>query len=196
MAGEIVLAALGHVWATLEPTKCACALMGGLSLSFWKHVRNTRDVDILIDPSPSSIEGILGTLRQAGVRTKREPPILDLGSVRLVQLLYEPEGAFLDIQIDLLLAECEFHREALRRRLPARLAGVEFELSTLTCEDIVILKIMAGRMIDRADAAALLRLNRATLDIPYLLKWVRHLRLDAEWDEIWREAFPGEPLPV
>jgi hypothetical protein len=62
-------------------------------------------------------------------------------------------------------------------------------------EDILTLKMNAGRLIDRADAAALLRLNRATLDLPYLLGWVSRLNLHSEWAGIWAEAFPGEPRP-
>jgi len=195
MAAKLVLAALRHVWATLESTHCPRALIGGLSLSFWKHVRSTQDVDLLIDPGLAGVEAILEVLQQAGVRTKRQPPVVDLGSVRIVQLLYEPKEAFLDIQIDLLLAESAFHREALARRVPARLSDVEFNLFTLSCEDLLILKMNAGRIIDRADAAALLRLNRASLNVPYLLKWVTQLNLRPEWAEIWREAVPEEPFP-
>jgi hypothetical protein len=196
MAARLVLAALRHVWNTLEPTGCPRALMGGLSLAFWKHVRSTQDVDLLVDPDPAGIEAILDALRQAGVRTKHRPPVVDLGSVRIVQLLYEPKQAFMDIQIDLLLAESAFHREALSRRVPVRLSDVGFDLFTLSCEDLLILKMNAGRLIDRADAAALLRLNRPALDMPYLLRWVADLNLAPEWEEIWREAVPDEPLPT
>jgi hypothetical protein len=169
--------------------------MGGLSLSFWKHFRSTQDVDLLIDPAPAGIEAILEVLQQAGVRTKRQPPVVDLGSVRIVQLLYEPKQAFMDIQIDLLLAESAFHREALERRVPAQLSDVDFDLFTLSCEDLLILKMNAGRLIDRADAAALLRLNRPGLDMAYLLKWVSQLDLFPVWAEIWSEAVPDEPIP-
>lgn len=195
MAASYVRAALGHVWATLAPTNCRCALMGGLSLSFWKHVRNTQDVDILIDAGPIGIDAILNLLGQAGVRTKRHPAILDLDSVRIIQLLYEPKDAFTDIQIDLLLAESPFHLEALNRRISVRLPDIDLDLYTLSCEDVLILKILAGRIIDRADAAALVRLNRTELDLPYLLRWVTHFNLQPELGEIWREALPGEPLP-
>jgi hypothetical protein len=195
MVGNAVLAALEHVWGTLEPTGCPLALMGGLSLALWKHARMTRDVDLLIGLQHTSVEAVLDVLRQAGIRTKHEPPVVDLGSVRIVQLICEPKGSFLDIQIDLLLAESAFHREALARRIPARLGDLDMDLFALNCEDILILKMNGGRIIDRADAAALLRLNRATLDLSYLLKWVNQLGLGAEWAEIWCEAFPGEPLP-
>ena len=55
---------------------------------------------------------------------------------------------------------------------------------------------IAGRIIDRADAAALLRANRASLDLVYLLRWIGELDLVSEMAEVWNEAFPGEPLPV
>jgi hypothetical protein len=53
---------------------------------------------------------------------------------------------------------------------------------------------MAGRIIDRADAAAVLRANRDLLDIGYLRKWADDLQLTEELLEIWREAF-GEQAP-
>jgi hypothetical protein len=121
--------------------------------------------------------------------------VVDLGSVRVVQLLYEPKEAFLDIQIDLLLAESRFHREALARRVPTRLSDLDLDFFTVSCEGLLILKMNAGRIIDRADAAALLRLNRAGLDVPCLLRWVTQLNLGAEWAEIWSEAVPEEPRP-
>jgi glyoxylase-like metal-dependent hydrolase (beta-lactamase superfamily II) len=66
MAGSVVLAALGHVWTTLEPTGFPRALMGGLALASWKHVRSTHDVAFLIDPGPAGVEALLEMLRQAG----------------------------------------------------------------------------------------------------------------------------------
>ena len=146
MAAKVLLAALKHVSAALEPTRCPWARMGGLSLSFWQHVRSTQDVDLLIDCGPAGVEPILEVLRRADVRTKREPPVVDLGSVRIVQLLYEPKEAFLDIQIDLLLAESAFTREALARRVPVRLSDADLDLFTLSCEDLLILKMNAGRI--------------------------------------------------
>ena len=80
MGAKMVLAALKHIWANLEPTSCSHALIGGLSLSFWKHVRTTQDVDLLIDSGSAGVEALLEVLKKAGIRTKRQPPIIDLKS--------------------------------------------------------------------------------------------------------------------
>jgi hypothetical protein len=93
MAANLVLQALRHVWVTLEALGLPLALMGGLALSLWRHVRVTRDVDLLVGIEPKDLPALFQELQKAGIRPKHHPPLLDLGSVHLVQLLYEPPGA-------------------------------------------------------------------------------------------------------
>jgi hypothetical protein len=170
--------------------------MGGLALSFWERFRNTHDVDVLLGVDHEHVGAVLESLGRAGILPKKQPPVLDLGSVRIVQLLYQPPSLFMAVRIDLLLAESDFHREALARRVPAKLEGLDIEVYTVSCEDLVILKLTAGRVIDRADASELLRLNHDRLDFVHLSKWLHQLNLGVEFAEIWREAFPDKPLPT
>ena len=197
MAASVVLTALRHVWLTLDRLRCPRALMGGLALSVWKRVRATRDVDLLVATAHVDLDGLLVELERAGIRPKHRPPILDLQSVRIVQLLYEPPDSFTDLQIDLLLAESDYHKQAMKRCVDAQLPDLELTIQVLACEDLILHKLMAGRIIDRADGAALLRANHGSLDYRYLENWVNHLRLGSEWAEIWKDAFPGveNPLP-
>jgi len=51
-------------------------------------------------------------------------------------------------------------------------------------------------LIDRADAAALLRANRTSLDLVYLWRWISHFGLLSELTAVWEEAFPGQSLPA
>ena len=44
---------------------------------------------------------LLAKLATAQVRPKRQPPLLTLGSMRIVQLLYQPPEVFMDLQIEL-----------------------------------------------------------------------------------------------
>jgi len=195
MSTEVVLSALKHVWTHLEPLRLPMAVMGGLALSMWRHARTTRDVDLLVNVEASNVEAVLEVLQRAGVRLKRHPPALQLGPFRLIQLLYEPPGAFVEAQVDLLLADSEYPKEALKRRVAARLSGLDLSLYVLACEDLILHKLLAGRVIDRIDAAALLRLNRASLDFAYMQVWIARLTLSAEWSEVWRGAFPDEAPP-
>ena len=62
-------------------------------------------------------------------------------------------------------------------------------------DDLIVIKLLAGRIIDRADAAMLLRENRDEIDFERLQMAVRSLELTADYDAIWRDAFPDEPMP-
>lgn len=192
MLADEVVRALKHVWITLEALNVPMAVMGGIALSAWKYPRATQDVDLLIGLEEKKEELVLQKLAAAKIRSKRESPILTLGQLRIVQLLYEPPGTYLDLQIDLLLADCDYQREALRRRTIVHLPDLDIAVAVLSCEDLILLKLLAGRIVDRADAAMLLRANRATIDLQYLTHWSRELKLTKEISEIWEEAFPGE----
>ena len=45
-----------------------------------------------------------------GFRPKRTPPTLSLGSLQVLQLEFEPEDAFIAVQVDLLLVDLEMPR--------------------------------------------------------------------------------------
>jgi hypothetical protein len=80
---------------------------------------------------------------------------LPIRHAEFIQLTYEPPDAFVEVQIDLLFADSPFHRQALQRRvkLPAESLGIE--MAVVSCEDLIILKLLAGRILDRVDVAPL-----------------------------------------
>jgi hypothetical protein len=195
MVADVLLTALGHAWRTLEASGMKTAVMGGIALASWKYVRATRDVDLLIGLEGKTVDQLLAQISAAGIRPRRQPAVTTLGRLRLIQCVYEPPGAFLDLQVDLLLAECPYQILALSRRVPERLAGLDLQVFVLACEDLILHKLLAGRIIDRVDSSSLMRLQRDHLDWPYLRHWAEHLSVADGLQEAWREAFPGEALP-
>lgn len=83
MPAEILLRALDHVWKTLAPLNVPMAVMGGIALSVWKHVRATRDVDLLLAVGQQHVEGLIEQLRAARILPKRDPPVMSLGQLEL-----------------------------------------------------------------------------------------------------------------
>ena len=196
MASDAALATLDHIWSVLEPLGHPLAVMGGMSLAAWNYIRATRDVDLLISVDRSRIDPILNALGAHGCRPKKSPPILFVGQHSLVQLLYTPPGEFYDVQFDLFLAESELQRSAISRRVEREVPGLSRPIAVLSCDDLILFKLVAGRIIDRADAAMLLRENREAIDFKYSLSWTARLGLTTELAEIWDEAFPGEEPPA
>jgi hypothetical protein len=55
------------------------AVMEGLALAAWRHVRATRDVDLLIGVSEADLEPLLSTLISAGLLPKHQPLSAPIG---------------------------------------------------------------------------------------------------------------------
>ena len=151
-------------------------------------------MDILIAVDRSAVDPILEVLRLHECRSKRSTPIVTVGEHHFVQLLYTPPGEFYDVQFDLLLAESELQHSAIARPVRRNVPGISRPVVVLHCDDLILFKLLAGRLIDRADAAMLLRENRDAIDFSYLLSWVARLDLSMQFAEIWEEAYPGEDL--
>jgi hypothetical protein len=196
MAAPAVLRALEQTWSALCPLNLPMAVMGGLALAAWKYPRATRDVDLIIGIGSMRPDDVLSSLLAADFRTKHSPAVRPLGNLQILQVEIEPEGMFVSIPVDLLLADSEYHRQALARAIPFHLPEVVEELRVLTCEDMILHKLLAGRMIDRSDAAALIRANRDTLNLDELIKWVQALRLQGVFLEVWKEASPASAPPA
>ena len=195
MATEAALATLDHIWGILPPLGHPLAVMGGISLAAWNHIRATRDVDLLIAVERLSIDPVLDALRSHGCRPKKSPPIVAVGDHHFVQFLYTPPSEFYDVQFDLLLAESELQKSALARRVRRDVPGIRLPVDVLHCDDLILFKLIAGRLIDRADAAMLLRENREVIDFDYLLSWVSRLDLATEFAQIWHETYLDEAPP-
>lgn len=172
------------------------AIMGGLALSVWKYPRTTRDVDVLISVANRDPNELVTVLASAGFRAKHSPAIRRLGEMQILQMEIEPPEAYVSISVDLLLVDSEYHRQALERRVPLAMPTVSASLSSLACEDLIIQKLIAGRMIDKSDAAALLRANRDVLDCDYLNRWVMTLGLTQDLNTVWFEAFGDQAPPA
>jgi hypothetical protein len=195
MPADEVVATLRQAWAILEELQVPAALMGGPALAHWGHVRTTQDVDLLIALSGVRVHSLLSALSAAGFRSKGRHPLIRLEDVEFLQLLYQPPDTVLEIQIDLLLADTPFHRQAVERRVTLPVSALGFQLDVVSCEDLIVLKLLAWRILDRADVAELVTLNRTKLDFGHLLAWVRAHKLEQRFAQAWGDAFPGEPAP-
>jgi nucleotidyltransferase AbiEii toxin of type IV toxin-antitoxin system len=195
MPGEGILITLRHTWQTLEPLNLPMAVIGGVALSAWNHARYTRDADILIGVDDAQLPEIYAAVGKAGFWPRHSPPVIQIDDQRLMQLKFTPPERTSPFQVDLLFAGSEYQKTALARRTVKRIPGLDHPVQVLRPEDLILFKLLAGRVIDRADAAMLLRENRPEIDMEYLAERVRGLSLHDEFAEIWREAFPNDSTP-
>ncbi|WP_442483736.1 nucleotidyl transferase AbiEii/AbiGii toxin family protein [Aeoliella sp. SH292] len=190
MAGEAVRDVLNFLVNTLSPLPSQFALAGGMALAVWGYPRATRDVDLLIGLESEDFESVLEMLTAHGCRTKHQHPLVQIGSYHIAQFLYTPPDEVYDVQFDLLLAENDLLRSALRRAELREIPGLDRPLRVLACEDLILLKLLAGRLLDLADVAMLLRENHEILDMQYLDQWLATTGLGDSYQEARRSAFP------
>lgn len=149
-------------------------LIGGLAVGVWGEPRATKDADFCVRVLTSADELRAG-LGKAGLEVARGDLARALAegeSVRLRRLgqLDEP------VVVDLLLAITPFEIEALGRRRPLRVLGVE--LPVVAPEDLFVFKLIAGRPQDLADAALLYELHGEAFDTARIRRWCREFGVE------------------
>ena len=195
MASEGVLATLQASWKALAAIDAPKAVIGGLALVAWKHARYTRDADILIAIEPGRIDELIVALTKAGFQPRHTPPLRVVDGQGIVQFIFQPADALMPFQLDLLLVNGDFQRTAVTRAVSWPIRQAEAPVRVVRPDDLIVIKLLAGRIIDRADAAMILRENRDEIDFTRLHHEVTCQGVAAEYQEIWREAFPDEVVP-
>lgn len=196
MSGQLVLGALRQACQTLREAGIDSAVMGGLSLSRWQRRRLTDDVDLLIAIDPPNADDVVRILMAGGFHPRRFPPVVQIDDHRFVRFIYTPPGRYENIDVDVLFADSPFLQSALARSVELRVEEFNIDVRVISCEDLIILKLQADRLLDRIDVIALLQLNRPTLDWSYLRDWLNRLSMAKEWNEAWPQAFPDDPSPI
>lgn len=143
------LAALGVRWF----------LFGAQAAILYGVARLSADVDVTVDPGSCSITDLAGALAAAGF----EPRVPDVArfaeATRVLPLTYVASGMPLDVVLSGPGLEEQFFagvREHLIGDTP---------VPVVCPEDLVAMKMLAGRPRDLEDVAAIARMHRADLDL-------------------------------
>jgi hypothetical protein len=157
---------------------------GSVASSYHGRPRLTHDADVVIDPTPEQLDGLVRSLLAAGhyvdaarardaLRHRRQFNVVDARSAFKIDLIVRKERPF--------------SREELDRRQPVDLApGVRVWLASP--EDAILSKLewasKAGRSEKQIeDAAGVLAVNPA-IDRAYLERWAAELGVLDLWHEI------------
>ncbi len=154
-------AALRRAVKFLNENKISYALFGGIALSQWGFDRYTRDVDLKLLVPNTKYPEMRATLRKAFPVPAREhlPKTSPVVAVMI-------EGVIVDFSLaypgyeELVVERANLHN---LDRLQVRIA---------TAEDLIILKIIAGRPQDLIDIQGLLNARVGKLDEFYLEEWL------------------------
>jgi hypothetical protein len=156
-------------------------VVGSFASTAHGEPRMTRDLDVVIDPTPEQLERLLHALDPE--RYYVDPEVArDALRRRSMFNVIEIATAW---KLDLVIRKPRpFSIEELARREITTMLGVE--VATATIEDTIISKLewakLGGSDRQLEDVAGMLRLRGNQLDVAYLDRWVDELGLREVWE--------------
>jgi hypothetical protein len=190
-AAELEQAFAEHIRAVSEALARVGAeymLIGGLAVGVWVEPRATKDADLSVRVL-APVNTLKGALAKAGLEVVRGDLARAVERGEVVRLRRgAPSGT--PIVIDLLFATTPFEIEALARRRPLRVLGVDVPVTTP--EDLFIFKLIARRPQDLADAHQLYEVHGETFDVARVRRWCRDFGAEERVEALTRST-PREP---
>lgn len=131
--------------------------------------RSTQDIDILIDPTPESLEAFTSSLQHTDmyVSPSAQSALRERDQFNVIS----PSTGW---KVDLIIRQDrEFDRSRLARRQPVDLYGVQLWLAS--AEDTILAKLEWARMGESErqlhDVARVLKVKQDALDTEYISRW-------------------------
>lgn len=184
-ASEAVLRATRAAADALSKLGIPYAVFGGVGVNLWRRVRVTKDGDILV-ASGADATAIREALRAAGFAHHEGADRVRLAQAGVYRFWYPLVEQSVSIKVDIVVGRADYHRKVLERSVKTDLQGTRCSLASI--EDCILLKCVANRAIDRADAVELVRIHGPALDRGYLAEWAARLKVENILEEVVAES--------
>ena len=159
--------AVRDIVLAIRQTRIPYMLIGALALPVWGRPRATLDADFMI-LAPEVPKRLTARLAKLGFD-------LDVEWQRLNPFLHGVQSRFRSktLTLDILLRRDDHHEEAFRRRCKKYHRGMYIRFPS--AEDLILLKLRAGRHTDFDDVLGILERAGEGIDLRYLSRWARRL---------------------
>ena len=163
----------------VETSKVDYLIIGGVAVGVWGNIRVTEDLDLIIFVPKRNVKLILKNAKSLGFEFNEKIVITQAKDVGIFKIFYR------NFHLDFLIASIDFERSALQRKRKVKIFNKEVFVPTK--EDLLLLKIIAGRPKDIFDAEGIVNRQKGKLDIKYLETWAQKLSDEAQDLRIWNE---------
>ena len=180
---------LGKLVGRLDSAGIPHMLTGSVASTYFGEPRQTRDVDLVVDPDPAALDRFAAAWKDDGyldASVAREAlaaggmfNVLDFETGWKADLIVRKKRAFSASEFD--------------RRRPARLLGVDTWIASP--EDVILSKLewagQSGSTRQLDDATAVVRVTAGALDLAYLERWARDLAVEGLLARVLKEEVTG-----
>jgi len=166
--------AIVRVANLLESHELAFALIGGLASSIRGRLRVTADIDIVVDCEVSAAVSLLKQLDEKSFR-----PFVDDAEISIRQFYILPiEDVASGTPIDLAIGASGFEKLVVQRASTPE----GYSIPVATAEDLLLMKLMAGRTQDVSDVKGIVELRKDTIDWDYCIEIAGQLQEAFDFD--------------
>jgi len=159
-------------------------ITGGSAVGFWGYIRTTMDIDIVIQIYGKQINTFLQDIEKEAY--------VDIGEAKRSILNRSMFNIILNntcFKVDIIPLDDKnnYELEKFKRRI-----NIEFhnrDIFVTSPEDLIISKLLWGKSAGGSerqlrDSESIYKLNRGTLDLNYIKKWVKILNIEDEFNKI------------
>jgi hypothetical protein len=143
-------------------------IFGAQAVVFYGVPRLSADVDVTLALEPDAPERFVGDMQGAGFLLRVTDPDF-VRRTRVMPFVHEPTG----MPLDVVLAGSGLEDEFLQRAVPTDVGGTRVPVIELS--DLIVAKVLAGRVKDIDDARALWRVHRQHVDRDRIWRLLRLL---------------------
>jgi predicted nucleotidyltransferase len=162
---------LERIALSLEQRQIPYMVIGGQAVLLYGEPRLTRDVDITLGVGPERLPDLLEIARASAWRVLVESPEQFVQQTLVLPVQDSGSG----IRIDLIFSYSPYERQAMERVRRVKLGSASVCFAAI--EDVVVLKVVAGRPRDLEDVRSIL-LRNSELDRAYIRRWLGEFERD------------------
>lgn len=162
---------LARLASEFEARRLPYMVIGGQAVLVHGEPRLTRDIDITLGASADEVDAVLDAAQKVGLKPLIENPREFVRDTWVLPCADTHSG----IRVDLMFSFTEYERQAMDRAVRVTIGGSDVRIAT--AEDLVVLKILAGRPRDLEDARTVL-LKNPKLDRDYVTRCLSALEVD------------------
>ena len=171
---------LKRLAVALENAALPYMVFGGQAVLLYGEPRLTRDIDVTVGVDPSRPAPVLRVIEELQLRILVD----DVGAFLQQTFVLPVVDPKTNIRIDFVFSLTEYERQAIHRGKMVRLSGVDVRFVSL--EDLIVMKVVAGRPRDLEDVASVIRKNPG-FDRTHVEKWLSDF--DSELDGQFLSVF-------
>lgn len=182
-----LLTYLHSVVGAISESSVPYCVIGAVALGAWGRPRATRDLGLLVLADPQAVDTLIASLSSSGIVVNEQWAEANPTAKGRVTRFSSP--AHPKYPLDIIYAADSQERAAVERKRSTVLHG--HSLWVASPEDLMLLKLKAGRPTDFDDVIGIVKNPRLRLDLNYLWNWADRLGLQGELHYVLQAAATG-----